>query len=134
MIGEQRVALAQQGIDINTGSAGDIQSETDAISHQDAETIKNNAWREAWGFKTQAAEDRGRGKMALATGRATAFNTMLTGGLNAASQFASAGANVAERLSAGKTKSQSFDIPSSEDFKQPEFGGSLSRKAKYLKY
>lgn len=98
MVSEQRAASAAQGIDINTGSSGDIQSETDALSHQDAEIIKNNAWREAWGFNTQAIDYRNQGKLALVAGNNAARNTMLTGGLNAANQLITTGVNIKDRL------------------------------------
>src|SRR5688572_4523364 len=50
MIGSQRAALAAQGIEIDDGSALEIQDETRAIATEDALQIKNNAWRTAWGF------------------------------------------------------------------------------------
>lgn len=79
VVGEQRAGYAASGIDVNFGSARDIQEQTMQISESDARTIKNNAWREAWGFKTQAESARTSGRFARAGGYAEARNTMLTG-------------------------------------------------------
>ncbi len=94
-VSAQRVALAAQGIDINTGSAGAIQDETIALSQADADTIRNNAWREAWGFKVQASNARGTGRMTKVAGENAARNTLIMGGLNAVSQFGKAGSYAA---------------------------------------
>lgn len=91
-IGAQRASLAAQGLDIESGSAADIQAETAALGAEDmisadeaakldALTIKNNAWREAWGFKVQAFDYSTRGQLALSTSQNQARNTLVTGGL-----------------------------------------------------
>lgn len=81
MIGTQRAALAAQGIEIDSGSAADIQTDTAELAAQDVLTIKNNAWREAWGYRVQANDLRGKGKYAKAAAENEAASTMLTGGL-----------------------------------------------------
>ena len=83
LIGSQRAALGAQGIDIESGSALDIQEESASIGAEEALNIRNNAWRESWGYKTQAVDLRGRAEMARITGKNTSRNTMLTGGLSA---------------------------------------------------
>jgi hypothetical protein len=62
--GSQRVNAAAQGIDINAGSAQDLQTETSLLAANDIDTIKNNAWREAWGYRVQANNYTGQGNMA----------------------------------------------------------------------
>lgn len=84
MIGSQRAALAAQGIDVSLGSAADIQADTAELAAQDALTIRNNAWREAWGYRTQGANALSQGRISQAQSRSQAFNTMLAGGLSAA--------------------------------------------------
>lgn len=90
--GSQKAALAAQGIDIGSGSAADIIAETEAMSELDqieiqknarldALTIKNNAWREAWGYKQQASIYGSEGEMALSTSKRKATTSLLTGGL-----------------------------------------------------
>lgn len=54
----QRAAFATSGIDVNVGSPLRIQKGTRRIEELDALTIRNNAWREAHDFRTQAANFR----------------------------------------------------------------------------
>ncbi len=83
VLGAQKVNAAAQGIDINSGSAADLQTETEVMSDHDINTIKNNAWREAWGFRVQAQNYEGQGNMAAIGAKYGARQTMLTGGMNA---------------------------------------------------
>jgi hypothetical protein len=82
--GSQRVALAAQGIDIDSGSAAQVQGDTAKQGAEDVATIRGNAWREAWGYRAQAQDMRGQGEMAFRGSRVEASNTLLTGGLKAA--------------------------------------------------
>lgn len=83
--GSQRAALAASGVDVGTGSAADIQAETEDIGELEAITIKNNAMREAFGFETRATTERLKGELAFSAGTSRATETLLTGGLRAAS-------------------------------------------------
>ena len=112
LIGSQRVAMAAQGIDIESGSAMEVQEDTASQSAMDVMTIRNNAWREAWGYKVQASDYRFKGQLAKFSGefgvlqaqmdasaaeftgqqqRSAGMNSLLTGGLDAAGSFAKAG-------------------------------------------
>lgn len=51
LIEEQKVAYANSGVDPTTGTAANVMADTRAMSELDAQTLKNNAAREAWGFK-----------------------------------------------------------------------------------
>lgn len=53
--GSQRAALAANGVDLGVGSALQILSDTDFFGEIDANTIKDNAAREAWALRNQAA-------------------------------------------------------------------------------
>lgn len=92
--GQQRASLAAQGIEITSGSAADILEETKTLSaldeteikrnaELDAITVKANAWREAWGYQTQAIDYAARGRFARMAGDNSSRNTLLTGGLQA---------------------------------------------------
>lgn len=81
--GSQRAAAAAQGIEADTGSAGDLQGETQMLSALDELKVKNNAWREAWGYKVSANDLRGQAEQAYISSRGAARNTLVTGGLNA---------------------------------------------------
>jgi hypothetical protein len=50
-IGASRAALAAQGIQLDTGSALDIQMDIARQGALDDITIKNNTFKEAWGYK-----------------------------------------------------------------------------------
>lgn len=83
MVGEQRAGQAASNVDVGYGSAVDVQADTAFLGELDAMTIRNNAAREAWGYKV-AGEDlrrraqiaRKEGVMMLETGRAqqSAYN------------------------------------------------------------
>lgn len=97
LTGSQRAALAAQGIDVDVGTAADIQADTQVIGAKDEMMIRNNAWREAWGLRVEAANSRLTGKMANMAGRNAARNTLLTGGMNAAADFNRAGYYYSQR-------------------------------------
>jgi hypothetical protein len=84
MVGSQRVAMAAQGIDIGSGSAVDVQEDTARMGALDALTVKNNAWREAWGYKAEAASFRSQSRFTAVSRKGMLRNTLLTGGLQAA--------------------------------------------------
>lgn len=92
-IGSQRASLAAQGIEVNEGTAADIQDDTAYFGELDALTIRNNAALEAWGYRTQRVNHQMSGEMAMARGRNNAYGTLLTTGGQAASQYARGGAN-----------------------------------------
>ena len=56
MKGTQRARLSANGIDISEGSAASIQADTDWMGEMDALTIRDNANREAWGYKNQSQQ------------------------------------------------------------------------------
>lgn len=80
--GQQISAAAASGIDVGTGSAADIQAETDRLSSLDIISIKNNAAREAFGYKAQAAGYNQQSEMTRRSGIAKSNDTLLTGGAN----------------------------------------------------
>lgn len=102
-IGASRAALAAQGVDVNTGSALDVQASEAAIGELDALTIRNNAAREAWGFQIDAVNNRQAAKLAEFSGAQTAAayknaatSTLLTGAANTYGLFSEARRNKAD--------------------------------------
>lgn len=81
--GSQAAAFAGQGVSATTGTPASILSETDAASGLDVITAKNNAFREAWGYKTDAINEQFKGQMKRIAAKNEARNTLLTGGLTA---------------------------------------------------
>jgi hypothetical protein len=61
--GAQRTGFAKQGVDVNQGSAAQVQSETETLSALDVLAARNNAFKEYMGIKSQDAEMQGKAKM-----------------------------------------------------------------------
>lgn len=93
--GAQKVSAAASGIDATSGSAGVAQEESLAMSQRDAQTVKNNAWREAWGFKVKAADTRNQGKFSNTAAQNEAKSTLAAGGMQAASSVLDAATSAA---------------------------------------
>lgn len=87
LIGAQKVALAASGVEIDSGSALDIMEDTAAIGASDVMTIKNNAWREAWGYKVQANNLKGQSEFSRIAGANASRNTLAAGNMNALTSF-----------------------------------------------
>lgn len=51
LIGQQKVAFANSGVDATVGTPADVMADTRVMSELDAKTQENNALREALGFK-----------------------------------------------------------------------------------
>ena len=94
VIGTQRAALAAQGINIDDGSALAIQEDTAMIGELDALTIKNNAWREAWGHKAEAADLKSSANFTRVAGEYEAKQAIVTGGLSAIQSGMSLGSSI----------------------------------------
>ena len=80
VIGAQRTSFAVQHVDVNLGSALDVQADAAYLGELDALTIRNNAAKEAYGYEVQADDLRLRGQYAQQEGEMDAFNTLLGGG------------------------------------------------------
>lgn len=83
--GDIELAAAAQGQSVESGSiAGNLLEETDVLSERDAEVIRNNAMREAFGFKLEAQNIRSQAKLNEGLAWSRAGQTLATGGVNAA--------------------------------------------------
>lgn len=90
--GSQRAALADSGFDVGYGTAAQILTGTDLIGEVDADTIKANAIREAWGHRLDASNLRGSSRVNRSAAKsinpgANAAATLLTAGGQVASQY-----------------------------------------------
>ncbi|MFM0614531.1 hypothetical protein PQR37_10800 [Paraburkholderia nemoris] len=86
MIGGERAAMAANGIDLDSGSALRIQSDTAKLGQLDALTIKNNAARAAYGYQLQglsygqqASLDESSAANAVSAGNLNAFSSIVGG-------------------------------------------------------
>lgn len=82
LIGAQRAASGAQGIDVNSGSALDVQTDAAGQGAIDELTIKNNAWREAWGYRVQASDYQTQAEFSKLSSDNKSKNTILTAGMN----------------------------------------------------
>lgn len=87
LMGQQRAALAAQGIDVDSGSSAEIQDQTRRVALEDMQTIQNNAWRESFGLQFEASNLEKQAMFTARAGRQAARNTLLAGGLKAAQTF-----------------------------------------------
>lgn len=85
--GSQRAAFAANGVVVDRDSAAEVVADTGYISELDALTIENNAAREAFGHRTNAANGQFEGDLARSRGNQQAASTILTSSANAYSQY-----------------------------------------------
>lgn len=79
VIGEQRAALAANGIRVDRGVAVDLALDSGMAAERDALEIENAAAMEAMGYRIQGASTRLRGKLDRIEGTTRAISTGLSG-------------------------------------------------------
>lgn len=79
--GRQTSSLAANGIDLGQGSALRTLTDTDTFGEIDANTIKANAVRSAWGYRTQATNYQNQALQARASASAISPAMSLTSSL-----------------------------------------------------
>lgn len=100
LVGTERNILASQGMDLEADTASAILLDTARQKEIDALTLRNNAAREAWGYKVQAYDYSAKGNLFKREADFGAFNTVLSGAADyaLAQQY---GANKKPRISRG---------------------------------
>lgn len=89
LLGAQRAALAANGLEVDFGSAADLQTDTKTIGWEDAQTIRENAIRESKGYEISASNNVGKAASAKAAGSAAMIGSIFDAGstiLSGASQ------------------------------------------------
>lgn len=86
VVGGQKAAFGQRNVAVS-GTPLDILSDTAQIGEEDLATIRNNAAREAWGYRNQANEASRWGANQQANARGRAAGTLLTAGAQAYGQW-----------------------------------------------
>lgn len=94
--GAQRAAGAAAGIDINSGSARDVQTNDERMALEEERRIRNNAAREAHGFQVQGDDYLAQAQLTRVAGqnqakalRRQSMSTLLSGAGELASTYAS---------------------------------------------
>jgi hypothetical protein len=91
IIGKQRATYAANGIDLGAGAPVDVAADTEAASQIDESTIRTNTALAAWGFKTQATNERFGGKVSRINANNEATATLISGLTNAYSDYSANG-------------------------------------------
>lgn len=76
---EQRAAFGASGVDVQSGSPLEAISDTAMLGELDALTIRSNAEREAYGYRTGASNYMAQSKLDRMKGRQAAVGTLLSG-------------------------------------------------------
>jgi len=79
IIAAQKAAMGSSGIDIGSGSFGKLLDDSYMLGEQDARTIRDNAAKQAWGYRIGAQNTLMQGDMARRAGSANAAGSLLTG-------------------------------------------------------
>lgn len=83
-----RAEAGATGIDLQSGSTLDVLADSRMMNELDALTIKNNAAREAWGYKTTAVQNRAQAELTRMGGRYGAAATLIGGAAQATNMWA----------------------------------------------
>jgi len=86
--GQSKAAEGAAGVDVNSGSAVRVQSDIAKVGMQDALTIRNNAYRRAYGYQVQGSQFGAQASMFSLQGKDAA----ITGGINVVGALAKSGA------------------------------------------
>lgn len=81
IFGTQRAALAANGVDLGEGSANDVLTTTAFMGERDALTIRDNAARQAWGYRVQGVNAENSAMLNDMAGDAISPGTMAAGSL-----------------------------------------------------
>lgn len=79
---------AASGVDVNTGSAGQVRQSAKLLGQTDVETAKSNAALQNYGFRTQSSLDVFAGENAAAAGNIGAAGSLLSGASSVGSEYA----------------------------------------------
>jgi hypothetical protein len=104
VLSSQRAALAAQGLDLGSGTAADVQQDTQELSTLDAEVARNNAWREAWGFKAKALDQRTQGEQTQMAKRNEASMKNIEGATTAFPRFMDAASHFKKQRDINKAE------------------------------
>lgn len=86
-MGRQRAAAGGSGAVASSGSPLNLLAQTAEDAEMDALTLRNNAYRSAWGLNNQAALTKFEGRQARRAGIMNAGSSLLTSGAQAFGMF-----------------------------------------------
>lgn len=89
LIGKERAAAGASNIDVNSGSALKIQSDSAQLGELDALTIRNNAARQAWNYTNQSNAFGAEASQAGTAANLNSFASLIGGASSVSSKWAS---------------------------------------------
>lgn len=92
-LGQIKVSQASSGLDVNSGSALQVQKSQQLVSDIDLEQIRSNAAKTAYNFDVQSIQDKNQGQMYFMAGS----NAAQAGTTNATSSIISGAGSVASK-------------------------------------
>ena len=85
--GAQRAAMAANGLDLNEGTAAELQDQTDFFGATDAATTRTNARKQAWQYRQQGNAYGAQANSAMPNAYMEAGGTILSGASKVASSW-----------------------------------------------
>lgn len=79
IMGSQRAAIGASGVQNDTGTTGDVLTQTATLGELDAQTIRANALREAWGYKVQGTNFKLQSQLDQMEGQNAQVGSLITG-------------------------------------------------------
>ena len=79
IISAQKSAMGSSGIEIGSGTFGNLLDDSAYMGEQDAQTIRANAAKQAWGYRVSSDLTSLQGDMARRAGNANANGSLLSG-------------------------------------------------------
>lgn len=83
-LGRQKASLVAQGIALDSDVAIRLQEEAEDLISQDADRLREQAWMQVFGIKTDAQRTRAKGYMVAHNLRTQAAGSLVSGGYSAA--------------------------------------------------
>lgn len=87
LLGEQSAAFASSGVDLGGGSVSGVLESTAGLGELDAQTIRNNALREAWGLKVGGVNALTQGSLTASALKNQAASGIITTGATIAGNY-----------------------------------------------
>lgn len=87
VLGEQSVQAAAGGAVAGSGTFADLGTETAQYGEMDAQNLRLNALKQAWGLNAEAGIQRMEGDLGAKSGTFNALGGLLTGGVRAYSAY-----------------------------------------------
>jgi hypothetical protein len=79
LVAKQKVAYANSGVAIDSGTPAAVMESTQGLSELDAQTAENNAAREVWGYRMQQEQSKKNMQRKIDEANREAIGSALTG-------------------------------------------------------